>query len=64
MVRVAQLVRAPDCGSGGRGFDSRLSPLLVNMGDRCHARRHDRGDERNGISTVAGNPENEEGETK
>jgi len=25
-------------------------------------RRRDRGDERNGISTVAGNPENEEGE--
>lgn len=23
---VAQLVRAPDCGSGGRGFDSRHSP--------------------------------------
>lgn len=26
MVNVAQLVRAPDCGSGGRGFESRLSP--------------------------------------
>ena len=26
MVIVAQLVRAPDCGSGGRGFESRLSP--------------------------------------
>lgn len=25
-VIVAQLVRAPDCGSGGRGFESRLSP--------------------------------------
>lgn len=23
---VAQLVRAPDCGSGGRGFDPRHSP--------------------------------------
>ena len=23
MVAVAQLVRAPDCGSGGRGFESR-----------------------------------------
>ena len=27
MVRVAQLVRALDCGSRGRGFDSRLSPV-------------------------------------
>lgn len=26
MVNVAQSVRAPDCGSGGRGFESRLSP--------------------------------------
>jgi hypothetical protein len=25
-VIVAQLVRAPDCGSGGRGFEPRLSP--------------------------------------
>jgi len=24
---VAQLVRAPDCGSGGRGFETRLSPF-------------------------------------
>ncbi len=23
---VAQLVRAPDCGSGGRGFETRLCP--------------------------------------
>ena len=27
MVNVAQLVRAPDCGSGGRGFESHLSPV-------------------------------------
>ncbi len=27
MVDVAQLVRAPDCGSGGRGFKSHLPPL-------------------------------------
>lgn len=27
MVNVAQLVRASDCGSEGRGFDPRLSPL-------------------------------------
>jgi hypothetical protein len=26
MVGVAQLVRAPDCGSGGRGFETRHSP--------------------------------------
>lgn len=26
-VDVAQLVRATDCGSVGRGFESRLSPL-------------------------------------
>jgi len=26
-LAVAQLVRAPDCGSGGRGFDSHRSPI-------------------------------------
>jgi|KBSSwiStaDraftv2_1062776.scaffolds.fasta_scaffold02315_3 hypothetical protein len=26
MVGVAQLVRAPDCGSGGRGFETRHPP--------------------------------------
>ena len=26
MVIVAQLVRAPDCGSGGRGFETPHSP--------------------------------------
>ena len=31
MVRVAQLVRALDCGSRGRGFKSRLSPFLGGM---------------------------------
>ena len=29
MVVVAQLVRAPDCGSGGRGFESPQPPLLL-----------------------------------
>ena len=30
MVGVAQLVRAPDCGSGGRGFESHHPPHQVN----------------------------------
>ena len=28
MVDIAQLVRAPDCGSGGRGFESHYSPHM------------------------------------
>ena len=28
MVVVAQLVRAPDCGSGGRGFKSPHPPII------------------------------------
>ena len=28
MVRVAQLVRASDCGSEGRGFEPHLSPRM------------------------------------
>ena len=27
---IAQLVRAPDCGSGGRGFESHYPPLILN----------------------------------
>ena len=27
MVGIAQLVRAPDCGSGGRGFESHYPPF-------------------------------------
>ena len=27
MVVVAQLVRAPDCGSGGRRFETALPPI-------------------------------------
>ena len=27
MVGIAQLVRAPDCGSGGPGFESQYPPL-------------------------------------
>ena len=30
MVNVAQLVRASDCGSGGRGFKSHLSPIFFD----------------------------------
>ena len=29
MVDVAQLVRAPVCGTGGRGFKSRHPPFLL-----------------------------------
>ena len=31
MVDVAQLVRAPGCGSGGRGFKSHLSPKALDF---------------------------------
>ena len=29
MAGVAQLVRAPDCGSGGRGFEPHHSPHIT-----------------------------------
>ena len=29
MVGMAQLVSAPDCGSGGRGFESHYPPFLL-----------------------------------
>ena len=29
MVGMAQLVSAPDCGSGGRGFESHYPPFLM-----------------------------------
>tara|TARA_X000001036_G_scaffold387770_1_gene383691 strand:+ start:217 stop:333 length:117 start_codon:yes stop_codon:yes gene_type:complete len=29
MVAVAQLVRAPDCGSGGRGFETHQPPKTI-----------------------------------
>ena len=32
MVDVAQLVRAPVCGTGGRGFESHLPPHLIYIG--------------------------------
>ena len=31
-VVLAQLVRAPDCGSGGRGFESRIPPTRKKKG--------------------------------
>ena len=36
MVAVAQLVRAPDCDSGGRGFESRLPPHLFLSPKQIH----------------------------
>ena len=33
MVGLAQLVRAPDCGSGGRGFDSHNPPQNAGTQD-------------------------------
>jgi hypothetical protein len=41
MVDIAQLVRASDCGSEGRGFDSHYSPkkVLYPSGSRgCSAK--------------------------
>ncbi len=39
MVRVAQLVRASDCGSEGRGFETHSSPknkgCSKNFGTSC-----------------------------
>ena len=31
VVPIAQLVRAPDCGSGGRGFEYRWAPLFMHF---------------------------------
>ena len=31
MVDVAQLVRAPGCGPGGRGFESHHSPFVLKI---------------------------------
>jgi hypothetical protein len=31
MVAVAQLVRVPDCDSGGRGFETRQPPQNLNV---------------------------------
>ncbi len=45
VVAVAQVVRAPDCGSGGRGFKSPQSPLpnvIQRNGFRCFLVRPER----------------------
>ena len=31
MVVVVQLVRTPDCGSGGRRFESGLPPTMIYL---------------------------------
>ena len=36
MANVAQLVRAPGCGSGGRGFNSHHSPQILNLLKEIH----------------------------
>ncbi len=38
MVKVAQVVRALDCGSRGRGFESPLSPFRRTRVKRLFAR--------------------------
>ncbi len=45
MVRLAQLVRASDCGSEGRGFETHISPLknrdaAYTMQHPCFCRHH------------------------
>ena len=35
MVVVAQLVRAPDCGSGGRRFETDLPPKISPFFERA-----------------------------
>ena len=35
MVVVAQLVRAPDCGSGGRRFETDLPPIKTKGLQKC-----------------------------
>jgi hypothetical protein len=33
VASIAQLVRAPDCGLGGRGFEPRCSPFIFSMAE-------------------------------
>ena len=37
MVGVAQLVRAPGCGPGGRGFETHLPPQRMEALQQCGA---------------------------
>ncbi len=37
MVVIAQLVRASDCGSEGRGFEPRFPPILLKRQVSCDA---------------------------
>ena len=39
MVDMAQLASAPDCGSGGQGFDSLYPPHFNKYGHTAHAVR-------------------------
>jgi hypothetical protein len=34
-VNVVQLVRTPDCDSGGRGFEPHLSPLRISLREKA-----------------------------
>ena len=40
MVGIAQLVSAPDCGSGGPGFESQYPPFWT-AGSSCIAGKYD-----------------------
>ena len=40
MVSIAQLVRASDCGSEGRGFETLCSPYLISV-SYTHLRAHE-----------------------
>ena len=35
MVVLAQLVRAPDCGSGGRGFEPHIPPVYKSSSEKA-----------------------------
>jgi hypothetical protein len=45
MVTVAQLVRAPDCGSGGCGFNSHRSPWERGKREEGRGKREEAGGE-------------------
>jgi hypothetical protein len=43
LVGIAQLVRAPDCGSGSRGFESHYSPSILGCSQAGKAPDFDSG---------------------